>query len=107
MDRERRMPNVRDIWRLILAIIGVIAIIQELRKPSKERTWHGKVAGFVPYDFRMPTIGRVRETYWNPEGPLLSARVFGVGWAPNFGILARAFRDDGAGDSSRTAAADS
>lgn len=93
MDNERRMPNVRDIWRLILAIIGVIAIIQELRRPAEERTWHGQVAGFVPYDFRMPTIGRVKETYWNPEGPILSAKVFGVGWAPNFGVLARAFEE--------------
>jgi hypothetical protein len=72
-------------------VIGVIAVIQELRKPPDERTWHGKVADIVPYDFRLPTIERVRTTYWNPEGPVLSARVFGVGWAPNFGVLARLF----------------
>ncbi len=62
MDSERRMPSVKDIWRLALAIIAVVAIIQELRKPPDEGTWHGKVADFVPYDFRMPTIGRVRST---------------------------------------------
>lgn len=89
MDDEKRMSTVRDIWRLALAIIGVIAIVQELRKPSDERTWHGKVADFVPYDFRMPTIGRVRSTYWNPEGPILSGKVFGVGWSPNLGALTR------------------
>ncbi len=89
MDSERRMPRVKDIWRLALAIIGVVAIIQELRKPPDERTWHGKVADFVPYDFRMPTIGRVRSTYWNPEGPILPGKVFGVGWAVNFGVLTR------------------
>jgi len=89
MNSKRRMPNVGDIWRLALTIIGVVAIIQELRKPSDERTWHGKVADFVPYDFRMPTIGRVRNTYWNPEGPVLSGKVFGVGWAINFGMLTR------------------
>jgi hypothetical protein len=83
MDSERRMPSVKDIWRLALAII------QELRKPPDERTWHGKVADFVPYDFRMPTIGRVRSTYWNPEGPILPGKVFGVGWAVNFGVLTR------------------
>ncbi len=87
MDSEQRMPTVRDIWRLVLAIIGVIAIIQELRKPADERPWHGKVADVVPYDFRMPTFGRLRSTYWNPDGPILSAKVFGVGWAPNFGGL--------------------
>jgi len=89
MDSERRMPNVRDIWRLALAVIGVVAIVQELRKPSDERTWHGKVADFVPYDFRMPTIGRVRSTFWNPEGPIFPGKVFGVGWALNFGVLTR------------------
>jgi hypothetical protein len=89
MDDKKRKPTVRDIWRLALAIIGVIAIVQELRKPSEERTWNGKVADFVPYDFRTPTMGRVRSTYWNPEGPILSSKVFGVGWAPNLGALAR------------------
>ncbi len=83
------MPSVRDIWRLVIAIIAVVAIVQELRKPSDERTWHGKVADFVPYDFRMPTAERVRSTYWNPEGPIVSGKVFGVGWAPNLGALTR------------------
>jgi hypothetical protein len=92
MDEERSGPNLRDIWRLTLVIIGAIAVIQELRKPSEDRTWHGKVAAFVPYDFRMPTMARVRDTYWNPEGSILSSKVFGVGWAPNFGLVARVFR---------------
>jgi hypothetical protein len=89
MDEERSGP---DIWRLTLVIIGAIAVIQELRKPSEDRTWHGKVAAFVPYDFRMPTMARVRDTYWNPEGSIVSSKVFGVGWAPNFGLVARVFR---------------
>jgi hypothetical protein len=101
MDSQRRMPtSVRDIWRLALAIIGVVAIIQELRKPPNERTWHGKVADIVPYDFRIPTIDRMRTTYWNPEGPALSAKVFGVGWAPNFGALAKLFRKGSEADQS-------
>lgn len=87
MDDEKRMSTIRDIWRLALAIIGVISIVQELRKPSDERTWHGKVADFVPYDFRTPTMGRMRSTYWNPEGPIISGKVFGVGWALNLGAL--------------------
>jgi hypothetical protein len=37
----------------------------------------------------MPTIGRVRSTYWNPDGPILTGKVFGVGWAPNLGALTR------------------
>ena len=89
MDQYRKSFNVRDIWRLALAILGVVAIIQELRKPPEERTWHGKVADIVPYDFRMPTAERFRSTYWNPEGPIIGGKVFGVGWAPNFGALTR------------------
>jgi hypothetical protein len=88
---RKRMVTVQNIWRLALAIIGVIAVVQELNKPREERTWHGKVADFVPYDFRMPTWERVRTTYWNPEGPIISGKVFGVGWAPNFGVLTRLF----------------
>jgi hypothetical protein len=89
MDDERRVSTVNKYWRLALAIIGLIAVIQELRKPPDERTWSGKVADLVPYDFRMPTIERVRSTYWNPEGPIISGKVFGVGWAPNLGALNR------------------
>ncbi len=89
MADEKKTSNIRNIWTLALSILGVIAVVQELRKPANERTWHGKVADFVPYDFRMPTIGRVRSTYWNPEGPIVSGKVFGVGWAPNLGALTR------------------
>ena len=60
------------------------AIYQELRKPPEARTWNGKVAGVVPYDFRIPTIDRVREAYWNPDSDqIFSEKVFGVGWAIN------------------------
>lgn len=91
MDSERQMLTVQNIWRLASAIIGVIAVAQELKKPPDERTWSGKVANLVPYDFRMPTWERVRNTYWNPDGQVLSRKVFGVGWAPNFGVLPRLF----------------
>jgi hypothetical protein len=89
MDDKRPSLTVGNIWRLALAVIGVIAVVQELIKPSDERTWNGKVAAFVPYDFRMPTVERIRNTYWNLDGPLLSGKVLGVGWTPNFGVLAR------------------
>lgn len=88
MSENRNAPSPKDIWNLILAIVGVIAIISELRKPRDERVWHGKV-GVFPYDFRVPTIERLRQTYWNPGGPILSGKVFGVGWAPNFGTITR------------------
>ena len=94
METKNPVVSVRDIWRLLLAIIGVIAVVQELRKPQDERTWHGKVGNLVPYDFRVPTMERLRDTYWNPEGPILSGKVFGVGWAPNFGALTKLVGDE-------------
>jgi hypothetical protein len=52
----------------------------------------------------MPTIGRVRSTYWNPEGPIIVSKVFGVGWAPNLGALNRMVGNWRAGaDSNRQA----
>jgi len=67
--------------------------VQELKKPAKERTWHEKVAEFVPYDFRMPTTERIRSAYWNPDAPLLTAKAFGVGWAVNLGALKKLLPD--------------
>jgi hypothetical protein len=64
------------------------AVYQELQKPPEERTWHGRVAGFVPYDFRLPTAERVCEAYWNPDEPrIFTDRVLGIGWAVNFHSL--------------------
>lgn len=68
----------------------IAAIYQELRKPPEQRTWHGKVAGTVPYDFRVPTLDKFREAYWSPETDrVFSDRVIGVGWAVNIPVAAR------------------
>ncbi len=84
---------MKDLVRLVktlawLALFG--AVYQELRKPPDQRTWQGKVAGVVPYDFRMPTMGRLRETYWAPESDhVFTERVFGVGWGVNIPVALR------------------
>lgn len=88
-EPKKKRSSLRDIYRLALLIVGVVAIVKEMQKPAEERTWHGKVGDFVPYDFRMPTVDRIRETYWNPDGPFLAGKAFGVGWAPNFGAVKR------------------
>jgi len=72
--------------------IALAAVCQELEKPKEERHWHGKL-GFIPYDFRLPTIERLKETYWNPE----NERVFvpqacGIGWTLNFYALLEKMR---------------
>lgn len=66
----------------LLAVAG--AIYRELRLPPEERTWHGRLLGIVPYDFRMPTLARLREAYFDTGSDrLLSPRPIGVGWALN------------------------
>ena len=81
------MGTLRGIRRLIrLTAVGLVvaAVATELAKPEGERTWHGRVGGLVPYDFRPPTWERIRSAYWNPASDrLFSDRVFGVGWAVN------------------------
>ncbi len=66
------------------------AVVQEMRKPEAERTWHGEVFGMVPYDFRVPTTEKIRAAYWAPDrDELFSDAVFGVGWAVNVPVAAR------------------
>jgi len=76
--------------RTLFWVALVAAIYQELKKRPEERTWHGKVAGAVPYDFRVPTLEKFREAYWAPETDrVFSDRVVGVGWAVNIPVAAR------------------
>jgi hypothetical protein len=80
------MRTFQTLWWAAL----IAAIYQELRKPPAERTWHGKVGGVVPYDFRIPTVERVKAAYWDPSSDrIFSDRVFGVGWAVNILVLIR------------------
>lgn len=70
--------------RAAVFVLVVAAVVTELRKPEEDRTWHGRVGGVVPYDFRPPTWDKIRNAYWNPgSDELFSDRVFGVGWAVN------------------------
>jgi Family of unknown function (DUF5808) len=83
----------KRIAKVVGAALVATAVAQELRKPSSERTWHGHLAGFIPYDFRPPTLERFREAWWNPDDPrIFTDRVFGVGWAVNLGRVAKLTR---------------
>ena len=81
------------IWFNRLVQVGaftiiIAAVLQELEKPEEERQWHGTIAGFVPYDFRLPTLERFKESYWNPyDSRIFTHEVFGIGWAINFHSL--------------------
>jgi len=84
---------MKDLWNMVKAAIWLAffaALYQELKKPAEERTWHGKVAGVVPYDFRVPTLARIREAYWAPERDVLfTEKVVGIGWAVNLPVAMR------------------
>lgn len=72
-----------------LALVA-LAVLQERRKPPGQRTWHGRVLGFVPYDLRPPSVARFRRAWWNPSDPrVFTERDFGVGWAINLPSLYR------------------
>jgi hypothetical protein len=84
---------MKDLVNLVRTLIWLAffgAIYQELKKPAEERTWHGKVAGIVPYDFRIPDLQRVKDAYWAPDSDVLfTEKVIGVGWSVNLPVAAR------------------
>jgi hypothetical protein len=90
-DLSRKADTARSeldalLWLIRTAIIGSLlgALYVELRKPPEQRTWHGRLLGVVPYDFRVPSLDRLREAYWNPQSPkLFTDRPLGVGWSVN------------------------
>jgi hypothetical protein len=81
-------------WRnRLLGFIGlllvVLAILDQLGRRPEDRDWHGRVLGF-PYDFRMPTVERLKARVWNPDDErILVPHVFGVGWTVNLYQLKR------------------
>ena len=87
------MKGLSRLVQLIgMGLLGV-AIYRELQKPAEERTWHGTVADFVPYDLRVPTMERAKSRLWNPDDDrILMPTVFGVGWTINVGGLTNALR---------------
>lgn len=69
-----------------IGLIGIATagLVEQLRHPATERTWRGRILG-IPYDYRPPTVARLRESFWNPDDPhLFTSRVLGVGWSINF-----------------------
>jgi len=76
----------RVLFLLLLAGIAQ-AVVEQLRRPSAERTWEGKVAGVVPYDFRPPTPARLKKAFWAPEEAFVTPHSPGVGWSVNLGRI--------------------
>ena len=85
---QREIGDLGAVIRNLALIAVGVAIYTELRKPPAERTWHGKLAGVVPYDFRMPSVEALRLAYWNPRSQtIFTDRPLGVGWAINVPTL--------------------
>ena len=88
-----KKSTMKRVTRLVLVGLAAAAIVQELRKPAVARAWHGTIIG-VPYDFRMPTIDRIKQRVWSPDTPeVLVPHVFGVGWTVNAGRVAELVKD--------------
>ena len=76
--------------RNLVILTAAAAVYKELRTPPAQRTWNGRLFGTVPYDFRLPDLGRVREAYWNTESDVVfTDRPLGVGWAVNIPAVLR------------------
>ena len=87
--RKDPMKQIGMIVRLISFGVLIACVIKELRLPSAERTWHGTLADFVPYDLRFPTSARFRTTFWNlGDRRILVPTALGVGWSVNLAGLA-------------------
>lgn len=72
---------MRSIFRIrtIISLFTLATVIYAFRTKQS----HGKFL-FVPFEFRVPTIQRVRERLWNPDNDsLFTPHVFGVGWSLN------------------------
>jgi hypothetical protein len=81
--------RLESLLRAVGFALTAVALVDAVRK----RRAHGDVLGFVPYDFRPPTAKRVRRRLWRPDDErVLMPTVFGVGWAPNLGRIARLLR---------------
>lgn len=83
---SKRGGGLKKLITLITLALTAAAVVKELRTPEAERTWHGKIASVVPYEFRIPTLQRARERLWDPKAEhVIGPRVFGVGWTVNVG----------------------
>ncbi len=84
MRRKKIFKPKNIMWSLGLTFLVGLALREQLRLPPEERTWHGRIAGRIPYDFRPPTTERLRATFWNKNtSQILVPQASGIGWTIN------------------------
>ncbi|WP_277212585.1 DUF5808 domain-containing protein [Isoptericola croceus] len=94
VKKRKNRQGPPSLFKLVMFALVVAAVTKELQKDAEDREWHGTVAGFVPYEFRFPTIERIKERVWDPDGDhFLSPHVFGVGWTVNVGRVVAVVRE--------------
>ena len=65
--------------QLIMTLFTLATVIYAV----KTRQSHGTFLR-VPFEFRRPTVQRVRKRWWNPDDKsIFTPHVFGVGWSIN------------------------
>ena len=78
--------------RKLLTVAYAVALAAVATRAYREKKAHGLYYG-VPFDFRLPTVDRIKARMWNPDDTrVITPTVFGVGWTIN---LYRAGRDMG------------
>ncbi|HEX9132886.1 MAG TPA: hypothetical protein VF844_11400 [Ktedonobacteraceae bacterium] len=83
MKRKKILSPINIIFSTLSLVFVAIAIVEQIRRPPEERTWYGKIAG-IPYDFRIPTVERIRATFWNKDtSQIFVPQAFGIGWSIN------------------------
>jgi hypothetical protein len=73
--------------RSVSGLLTGLALLHAWRAGTGKIPKTGTVLG-MPYDWRRPTIARVKARLWNPDGAhLFVPRAFGIGWDINFARL--------------------
>lgn len=87
---RKKQKKSKGMVFLVLVAIAVVAVRRQLALPKDQRTWHGTVEVPVPYDFRFPTLDRVRHSFWDPDDErVFLPRAFGIGWSINGAAVAK------------------
>ncbi len=86
------MAKIKRLLFWLSIAVSIAAVMEQMKRPARERTWHGDVMG-IPYDFRPPSLGRMKDAWWDPDDPrVFTPRDFGVGWAINIPRLLQIVR---------------